>query len=101
MKVGDIFVAKWGYDQTNATFFEVTKVSEKQATLLRLTTDIEWKGNTMTGTAMPGSVTETAKARKLRRKILGKGTDDPAFRIESYMFARKWNGKPVNVTGYA
>ena len=36
VKVGDYLVASWGYDQTNASFFKVTKRTAKMATVVEV-----------------------------------------------------------------
>ncbi len=36
VKVGDYLVASWGYDQTNASFFKVTKRTPKMATVIEV-----------------------------------------------------------------
>lgn len=36
LRVGDILVAHWGYDQTNINFYEVVKVTAKSAYLLEV-----------------------------------------------------------------
>lgn len=35
IKVGDLFVAEWGYDQTNTTFFQVVKLCGKESVRVR------------------------------------------------------------------
>lgn len=96
VKVNDIFCASWGYEQTNWTFFKVVKVSATMATLQKLKNNHDEIPGAMRGTVVPS---DEADGKPVRRKILN--FDGPMFKIESYMFARPWDGQPKQFTSYA
>jgi hypothetical protein len=96
MKVNDIFCASWGHEQTNWTFFKVVKITKTMATLQKLKNKQEEIPGAMRGTVVPS---DEADGKPVRRKILD--YDGPMFKIESYMFARPWNGQPKQFTSYA
>ena len=101
IKKGDIFVATWGYDQTNATFFQVIGTTGKSVVVRQ----IEKKETPDEGGFMTGNVTP------IRNKFMGEAKtkrlqDNKYFGIgfragDSYGFAEKWDGEPVAVSHYA
>ena len=108
---GQILCAIWGCDQTTATFFKVIARKGKWATVERIGTKNDWRGD-MTGTAVPcDAKDELAINRRpaeelnpLRRKI--RHGDDTcgyeSIKIKPWgMYASLWDGKPVQVSCYA
>lgn len=101
LKVGDIFHASWGYEQTNATFFKVTKViGTKTVELQELDTiKATYNANTMTGTAVPG---KKLVGPPLRKQVSPSVVDGkPRVKINDYMAASLWDGKPKQFSSYA
>ena len=99
-KVGEIFVATWGYDQTNATFFQVVGVTAKSVRVRKIRKrETNIKDGFMTALAVPikHSFDGTAKTRRIYfydgREMFQAG--------ESFGSAEKWNGKPVHTSHYA
>lgn len=89
LKEGDILVAKWGYDQTNATWFEVIAVGEKSVKVREI------GGKAVDGdkeVPVPGSFTGP-----VMNKIVGPGD---SIRMSSYAKAYKWDGRPTYVTPF-
>lgn len=108
IKVGDILVATWGYDQTNASFFEVIRVRESAlVTLMEIKTErFESSPLSMCGTTMPrrGEHGYMYQGELIRRKL----HSDPRIqggaefvKVEPYMVAWKWDGSPVYTSWYA
>ena len=86
-EVGDILVATWGYDQTNADFFEVVKKTPK--------------GVWLTAAGMGEIPTKGAWNAFCRagKKIFRRVNPEWGWvSISSFASASKWNGKPVDVT---
>jgi hypothetical protein len=88
VKVGDIFVNSWGYDQTNIDAYQVTRLTPKMMVLQQIST------TPVTGTAgfmcqhckpAPDSFVHNAKPFKARIPS-GDG-----FGL-NYGYARKWDG---------
>lgn len=84
LKLGDILVASWGYDQTNVDFYEVTKLLDK-AVVVR---HIEKKSAGRSGTVMP--VPGSYDGPPLT-KIPQIGD---VVKIDESIRAYKWDGKP-------
>ena len=97
---GDILVSKWGYDQTNADFFKVTKVTAKCVYIVTLQTIDQYASDSdgqATGiTAVPGDVCPHSAAAPVRRKVITLTGDDMVSM--DYSFARLWNGAATSVT---
>jgi hypothetical protein len=86
--VGDILDASWGYDQTNVNFYEVTKILGSQMIELREIAQKEVKSDSGADyvIAVPGKYISPP----LRKRVsLGHGV-----RIDSSIYASKWDGKP-------
>ncbi|WP_426197178.1 hypothetical protein [Massilia sp. DWR3-1-1] len=100
LEVGDILFSTWGYEQTNVTFYQLTRVvSGRSATVRQIEADtIENKPGSMTGTTTPrpgefaaGSKDETRRATGWQTLGAGKS---------SHGGLDKWDGRPRNVTSY-
>ena len=86
---GDILISKWGYDQTNADFFKVTKVTAKCAYIVTLQTIDQYASDS------DGQSTGIT-ATPVRRKVINLTGDDMVSM--DYSFARLWNGAATSVT---
>jgi hypothetical protein len=100
-KVGDVLATTWGYDQTNADFYEVTRViSPLSIELAHLRTILVSDGpQTMTGKAMPqqGDGRFDLEMARMRRRPI-----DGAVRIDAcHGSARLWDGRPISTSSYA
>lgn len=94
---GDILVSHWGYDQTNVDFYYVVKKTGLGVSLIPMGEKIvEYKD--MSGRVVPGEPNFTAKP--INRKIK-KYTGGVYVRINSFSYARKWNGQPEYFSSYA
>jgi len=99
-RIGDIFVATWGYDQTNANFFQVVKVTSKSVSVRPIKSRRkEDPPGSMSGYAMPIKNSFTGSA-KTKRIYYYDGRE--MFKAsESMGSAEKWDGKPVAISWYA
>jgi hypothetical protein len=95
---GDILVCKWGYDQTNVDFYIVTKKTRLGISFIPMSNIIvEFEKLGYGGKVMPGEPKFSAKP--INRKVYN--TSGELFvKIESYSYARKWNGKPQTFSTY-
>mgnify|MGYP006292550807 CR=1 FL=1 len=86
VKVGDIFDAHWGYEQTNVDYYMVVKVTGKSAWLASLPQTRSYDGP-MSGTTSPvlKHPSELGPGKQHRIKVTGNGT--PCFRLNSYSHA--------------
>lgn len=100
MKQGDILVSSWGWEQTNVDFYEVVKATAKTVTVRELE-QLRIDSGNMTGYVMP--IKGRYKGEEMRRKVhSGKPYNEEDFiMIESYEYARPWNGKRQGYTAYA
>ena len=95
IKVGAVLVSTWGYEQTNADFYRVTKVNNGWVTFQQVGTTEENDGGFMTAKATP-DFTRTGKV--YRRKLKNYGHD--CVNISSYASASVWDNEPVSTSHY-
>jgi hypothetical protein len=95
LKVGDILVSSWGYDQTNVDFYTVIALNGlTQVTLQKVGTSItEDRPMSMTGKALPD--VNSRKGQPFRRKVDAEG----AVKL-AYAWAYVWDGKPKRCSWY-
>jgi len=104
-KTGDILHHSWGYDQTNADFYQVLRVSDKSIWIVQIEST-ETVDGYLCGKAQPISGKTTGKV--LRKVPYQYGSNyeyyqDKWFvRINDYTAgAERWNGELISVTHYA
>lgn len=87
VKVGNIFKASWGYDQTNVDFYAVTKVTGAH------TIQLEQIGSITTEQTTPGSYRvkpdPTARTGKFITKRVTDWNGTPSIRVASYATAHR------------
>lgn len=93
---GDIFVYKWGYDQTNIEFHQVVKTTTKTVTVRRIEAKAVSEERFMSDTcvAVPDQFIEQAEPRRKTVK------EDGSLRFE-FGNAYPWDGKPRERSWYA
>ena len=105
LKIGDIFHYSWGYDQTNANFFEVVGVPSDKSILIReIGYKIKQTGD-MSGNAVPtpGKYLERSqfvKDNKPALKRVQKSGESVYITIRSFGWCDLWTGDPVYVSWY-
>ncbi len=92
---GHILVSTWGYEQTNVDFYQVTRVVSPQTIEVRPigSTTIQDTGWAQ-GRCIPLIDHFTGEP------MLKRPQDGDTIKIESYSYARLWDGKPVAWTSY-
>lgn len=112
LKVGDILVASWGYDQTNINFYEVVKVTAKSAYLLEVqSTRVGDSGIYNLMKPVPGKYVEKTldiytdengeiqQERGVPDPMLRRVNDSGGVKIEDWgMYAYPWDGTPQGET---
>ena len=95
LKVGNILVASWGYDQTNIDFFEVLAVLPKSVKLVMINKrSVDDNGPTVRVIPIPGCPHPHYRDVVTRRVIHGRVAYD------SCRSAALWDGLPENETGW-
>lgn len=90
-----ILVSKWGYDQTNVSFYKVIRCTDKTVWVRELAThNREYGAQSMSGVATPNP--QEWAGEVMRRKNWGE-----FIRIDQDRRAHPWNGAPVPYTQYA
>lgn len=99
IKIGDIFVSTWGYDQTNVDFYQVIARTAKMVTVRRIAASRK-EAHCMGNYVMPikdafldddsnySRVYGGPKKYKIQVAYDGK----PMLRIKSYAIAKPWDG---------
>lgn len=98
VKVGDIFVSEWGYDQTNVDYYEVVGLtpSGKSVRVRKVAkTTVGSTGYSDSVVPRKGEYVGKEMTKRLRN-----GYGGPAFYLTSYADAYRWDGKPTNQTGF-
>lgn len=97
VNIGDIYVTSWGYDQTNIDYYKVTNVKNKTVNLVSIGQKRNYTGP-MQGECVPDpSVT----GNKIYTKRMIPNGDSVSFKMTSYSWAYKWNGKTNHFTEWA
>jgi hypothetical protein len=96
LKVGDILVSSWGYDQTNIDYYQVTRVPGPSTVEIRK----------IAANSGPEEGFMTASCTAARDKFIGepmikRASAGNCVRIASYASASPWDGKPDRYSWYA
>lgn len=97
VEVGAIFVANWGWEQTNIDFYQVVHVTPRTVVVQPIQSSIVRQVGWAAEEVEP--VPDSTFGPRLRRTV----TDDPDapfIGITSYKIAELWNGKPCVATYY-
>jgi hypothetical protein len=91
VKVGDILVSSWGYDQTNVDFYEVVKTTEKTVWFISIGSKIV-DGNGHRGSVIPD---REVRGEKISRRKNKSGWHGQVWiDLNSFSGATLWEGKP-------
>lgn len=101
VKVGEIFVCSWGYDQTNIDFYEVVGVTPTGVRLLKINAEVV-ASNGYSDKLMPkpGSYRRTRDGevpKPFFRKVSA-GAYGPWISLNSYSGAGRWEGRAYDQT---
>jgi len=95
LRIGDILVSSWGYDQTNIDFYEVT------ATRGERTVEIRKIAQTQEPTEWAQGIATPRPGEYLTQPQTYRVTYGESVTIASYASARKWDGRPRRYSSYA
>lgn len=90
IKVGDVFVANWGYEANNVNFYKILGIKGTRLIMremVQVCVKAENESWDYTGHYFPK---DEFVGEEFSRKFNGYGV-----KINSYMYAGLWNGKPV------
>lgn len=100
LKPGDILSAAWGYEQTNVSWFQVLSVAGKQTVMIReIAGHVTEDGGFMSGHSMPMKDGFCADSVPMKKRVSGP-VGHESVRINSYMHAYPWDGKPEFCSWY-
>ena len=97
VKVGDIFVSSWGYDQTNIDYYKVLNVKNKTVILAEIGQTREYTGH-MSGRCFPNP--DVVGKKTLTKRILSMN-GSPYFKMASYASAYPWKGEVERFSEWA
>ena len=97
VNIGDIYVCSWGYDQTNIDYYKVTNVKNKTVNLVSIGQKRNYTGH-MQGECVPDP---SVVGNKIYTKRMIPNGDSVSFKMTSYSWAYKWNGKTNCFTEWA
>ena len=89
---GDIFYTSWGYDQTNVEFYKVLSIKGQKVTLVEVAQKVAEAEMTYEN-VLPVADAEISKPFT---RMVG----EYGFKINSFAYASKWDGKPKHQTAF-
>ncbi len=92
VKVGDIYVCSWGYGQTNIDYYQITQVLNASVKYRSIGGKRTYDGH-MNGSTVPIKDSFDGSTEQIAR-LRSSSDGRPSFRINSYSWAYKWDGKP-------
>ena len=98
VKVGDIYVSQWGYDQTNVDYYQVMQVKAKTAVLAQIGCNKTYTGP-MNGTCVPD--TSVWGRQLITKRILTLNEDETYFKLNSFSSAFRWKGETNSFSEWA
>ncbi len=107
VKVGDVFVESWGYDQTNIDYYEVVRLMPQSVELIHIPAKTTGEGTSLRLIPDVGARHEVRKfngqpdmskrwGRTFIKRVYWSGADDdgsPAIRVTSFSSGYLWNGE--------
>ncbi len=96
-EIGDIYVASWGYDQTNVDFYQVIETVGKRTVIVKELCQeiVEGSAGMMCADVMP------LKDDFLNDNTFKKRVGEYGIKISECQHARKWDGTPMYNSWYA
>lgn len=82
VKIGDVFRASWGYDQTNIDYYQVTRIIGAKTVEVRKISAISWGTEYMQGRSVPD--TDNFVGRPMVKRVKNAGRNRASIRIASY-----------------
>lgn len=101
VQVGDIFCAQWGYEQTNADFFQVIKIvgeSSVRVVEIELTAEKHYTGNMSADCIY--QIDRSPKPRKAQSTFIKDQINGDLKRMKSYSADGKSNPQ-IKITSFA
>jgi len=98
IKIGDILVCSWGYEQTNIDFYQIIKLTDKTVTVRQIKSRILEQDSGFGGTVEP--IKDMFAGEPFRRKIKSH-SNNICIKITDFSSASLWDGKPEHFTSYA
>lgn len=96
LKIGDIYVAQWGYEANIVQFYKITNISKQFVTLRECESKFVGAGNFYDARLKTcGEVLENKPSIRTKIRKDGNGF---YFKLTNYKFAHKWDGR--NETEY-
>ena len=92
LKPGDILYNSWGYDQTNVDFYKVLSIKGQKVTLVEVAQKVAEAEMTYEN-VLPVADAEISKPFT---RMVG----EYGFKINSFAYASKWDGKPKHQTAF-
>jgi hypothetical protein len=89
LKQGDVMYSSWGYNQTNITFYRVTRATATTVMLERLRNRLVERMDVMDLVAPSDESNGDVGRRKVKRY-----DDEDYVEINSYKCAFPWDGRP-------
>lgn len=93
-KVGDILSCTWGYSMIIVDFYRVVKVLPSSVKIEKLQQKIVSGDDGFQGRVVPTDKAVKSGVDGKTYRVLFTGDGEPCLKIESYAYARPWDGLP-------
>ena len=109
VKIGDLYVASWGFEQTNLSFFQVVKISSHNAWVIEVApevkqeSDVSWGSRTVSFKTDGGMLAPINTATFIKNQLQGdrKSTKNSTIKLTDYAYAHKYDGSELYNSWYA
>lgn len=98
LNIGDILYGSWGYDQTNASFYEVVRATGMQVVVRELENKVVQSSPDGVQTKVVPVPGKFKNEPPLRRGVKPDYAGKPSVKINSYLYVRPWDGRPASQT---
>jgi hypothetical protein len=99
VQVNEIYYSSWGYNQTNITYYQIVKSTEKSVVLRKIEGMRCQNEDSLASEVMPIlNKFDAHYPEPLLKRIQNYFDGNLYFKMSSYEFAFKWDGKPKTET---
>lgn len=109
VQIGELYVASWGFEQTNLSFFQVVKVSSHNAWFIEVApevkeeSEVSWGSRTVSFMTDGGMLAPINTSTFIKDQLRGdrKSTKSGTIKLTDYAYAHRYDGSGLYESWYA
>lgn len=109
VQIGELYVASWGYEQTNLSFFQVVKISSHNAWFIEVApevkeeSEVSWGSRTVSFMTDGGMLAPVNTSTFIKDQLRGdrKSTKNGTIKLTDYAYAHRYDGSGLYESWYA